>query len=37
MVDFNDRISRASDDGMGIVTTVGISLLHYRDGLCGTV
>ena len=36
MVDFNDRIPRASDDGMGIVTAVGISWLHYRDGLRGT-
>ena len=36
VVDFNDRISRASDDGMGIVTAVGISRLHYRNGLRGT-
>jgi len=36
VVDFNDRIPRASGDGMGIVTTVGISRIHYRDGLRGT-
>jgi len=36
VVDFNDRIPRASDDGMGIVTAVGIPRIHYRDGLRGT-